>query len=97
MRKNIAFIFTYIGPAGTFDRDGCIVILNKNIICILLRMTRKRNEVELWHQWYLESGYGPCRRLPLNRVFQSIDAVAEWVAQKVGGNVCMSIDPLLRA
>ncbi|WP_157063955.1 hypothetical protein [Methylobacterium tarhaniae] len=59
-------------------------------------MTRKRCEAELWHQWYLESGYGPCRHLPLNRVFEGIDAVAAWVVQKVDGKICVSIDPTLR-
>ncbi|MFE1599666.1 hypothetical protein [Methylobacterium sp. ID0610] len=95
MSKIIALHPTFVGQAGTFDRDGCLVLVNESLVCVLLRMTRKRSEPELWHKWFLETGYGPCRHLPQERVFESIDAAAGWVATRVGGNPRVQVDPQL--
>src|SRR4051794_30522521 len=66
------------------DHEGELIFANSSLVAVLIALNPSSgHKPELWHKWFLETGYGPCSGEQPGPVFESLEAAEAWVAHKV--------------
>src|SRR4051812_5184665 len=66
------------------DYEGELIFANGSLVALLIALNPSTgHEPQVWHRWFLETGYGPCEGGRPGRVFESLEAGEAWVAGKV--------------
>ena len=75
------------GETGSRDHDY-------RLLAVLVRLERDEHaEPELWGQWFLEAGFGPCRGRGSETVlFASCEEAQSWACEQVERRVRASTD-----
>ncbi|WP_156655646.1 hypothetical protein [Methylobacterium platani] len=69
---------------GGTEQDGCLVYLGDELVSVLVRLAPGTPHApEHRHKWRVTETYGPCEGLARAPLFDTPDAVTDWIADRL--------------
>ncbi|BCM85176.1 hypothetical protein [Methylobacterium indicum] len=69
---------------GGTDQDTCLIYLEDELVSRLVRLQPGTAPVpEQRHRWRVDETYGPCATLARAPLFDTPDAVIDWIARRL--------------
>ncbi|KMO35739.1 hypothetical protein VQ03_21395 [Methylobacterium tarhaniae] len=66
------------------DLDGCLIFLGDQLVSLLVRLQPGPSAApEHRHKWRVAETYGPCKALARSPLFDTPDAVIDWIARRL--------------
>lgn len=62
--------------------EGHLILVDDKLAAVVSRLDDENYPAEHQGRWFIEAGFGPCAPTSHERLFQTLDQAARWVARR---------------